>query len=115
MDKPYLLQFFVSGHLPPRLRPVSLQYEQLANYVSKLPPSPEQTTALRKLLESKDCAVRCLVADREATTPESPLDLQLTQLQNLMRYVQNCPADASLDKQTVLRMLEQMVPPGVQL
>jgi len=31
----------------------------------QLPADPETTTALRKLLEAKDCAVRAVVAARE--------------------------------------------------
>ena len=53
-----MLQFFLYGHLPPRLQAVSRPFYELARQmVDTLPRNPERTAALRKLLESKDCAV----------------------------------------------------------
>jgi hypothetical protein len=55
----YLLQFFAYGHLPVHLQVISKPFGDLANtIVETLPSNPERTTALRKLLEAKDCAVR---------------------------------------------------------
>ncbi len=57
-----LLQFFVYGHLPTHLQEVSRPFRDLAHHlVDNLPSNPERTVALRKLLESKDCAVRALL------------------------------------------------------
>jgi len=54
-----LLQFFEYSHLPLNLSEVSRPFHTLAHeLVRKLPRNPERTVALRKLLESKDCAVR---------------------------------------------------------
>lgn len=54
-----LLQFFSYAHLPPELQEVSGPFYRLAREIaSNLPRNPERTTALRKLLEAKDCAVR---------------------------------------------------------
>lgn len=54
-----LLQFFEFAHLPPQLAEVSVLFSNLAHsIVTTLPRNPERTTALRKLLEAKDCAVR---------------------------------------------------------
>jgi hypothetical protein len=54
-----LLQFFEYGHLPPHLQMISAQFHSLAHWIEQeLPRNPERTVALRKLLESKDCAVR---------------------------------------------------------
>lgn len=54
-----LLRFFASVHLPPHLAAVSAPFQILAyELVGRLEDGPELTTALRKLLESKDCAVR---------------------------------------------------------
>jgi hypothetical protein len=54
-----LLQFFEYGHLKPELQNVSRPFGELAQaLVQLLPRNPERTVALRKLLESKDCAVR---------------------------------------------------------
>lgn len=58
----YLLQFFEYEHLPPTLREVSRSFSGLAHEIDeKLPDNPEKTSALRKLLEAKDCAVRARI------------------------------------------------------
>jgi ferritin-like protein len=55
----YLMQFFGYEHLPERLREISKPFCDLAQRMHRdLPDNPESTTALRKLLEAKDCAVR---------------------------------------------------------
>ena len=57
-DEP-LMQFFAYEHLPPFLQVHSKPFGDLAQIVvDTLPRNPERTTALRKLLEAKDCAVR---------------------------------------------------------
>jgi hypothetical protein len=62
MGHDYLLQFFAYEHLPAHLQAVSKPFGELAlQLVDSLPPNPERTTALRKLLEAKDCAVRALL------------------------------------------------------
>ena len=54
-----ILKFFEYEHLPSRLQEISLPFARLAwRMAITLPPNPESSTALRKLLESKDCAVR---------------------------------------------------------
>ena len=59
----HILQFFAYEHLPPHLQTVSRPFGELAaSIVETLPRNPERTVALRKLLESKDAAVRALVA-----------------------------------------------------
>jgi hypothetical protein len=59
MDNEYLLQFFAWDHLPDALQIISRPFGELAQKIaSTLPRNPERTTALRKLLEAKDCAVR---------------------------------------------------------
>lgn len=63
MDEEFLLQFFVFEHLPEHLREISKPFAELArSLVETLPRNPERTTALRKLLEAKDCAVRAKLA-----------------------------------------------------
>ena len=59
MNDDPMLQFFGYIHLPPRLAAISAPFHSLAREITKeLPRNPERTVALRKLLESKDCAVR---------------------------------------------------------
>lgn len=61
-EKEYLIQFFKYDHLPQHLQDVSKPFGVLAEHLcEKLPRNPERTTALRKLLEAKDCAVRALL------------------------------------------------------
>jgi hypothetical protein len=66
----YLLQFFAYEHLPLHLRVVSKPFHELAHKLAgELPSNPESTTALRKLLEAKDCAVRAVLS----VQPEIPV------------------------------------------
>jgi hypothetical protein len=54
-----ILQFFAYEHLPAHLQEASKPFGDLARLiVHTLPRNPERTVALRKLLESKDAAVR---------------------------------------------------------
>lgn len=62
MQTDYLLQFFAYEHLPENLQKASKPFCDLAKkIVDEFPSNPERTTALRKLLEAKDCAVRALL------------------------------------------------------
>lgn len=52
------LRPFTNDHLPAHLQEISQLFGDLARIlVDILPDDPELTTALRKLRESKDCAV----------------------------------------------------------
>ncbi|MEU0306867.1 hypothetical protein [Streptomyces cyaneofuscatus] len=56
---PPILRYFDFTHLPEPLLSVSMPFSELAYRLNTmLPPGPETTVALRKLLESKDAAVR---------------------------------------------------------
>lgn len=58
-----LHSYFTYTHLPPKLQTVSRHFAITADLLLEwFPDSPELTTCLRKLLEAKDCAVRCAVA-----------------------------------------------------
>jgi len=57
---PALMMWFRYGHLPPHLQAVSEPFYILARkMVDELADGPERTVGLRKLLEAKDCMVRC--------------------------------------------------------
>ncbi len=62
----HILQFFAYEHLPPALQKVSAPFCELAKAMvaedGGLPRNPERTVALRRLLESKDAAVRAFIA-----------------------------------------------------
>ena len=76
MHPEHIMQFFTYEHLPPHLQAVSKPFCVLAQAMVgvesalpegspvqfPLPRNPERTVALRKLLESKDAAVRALLA-----------------------------------------------------
>ncbi len=58
----HILQYFKYDHLPPHLQEISKPFCNMAESMAKLLPSnPETTVTLRKLLESKDCAVRAVL------------------------------------------------------
>lgn len=59
-----LLKYFAYEHLPDHLKDISWRFYNLAHdLVAILPDGPEQAVALRKLLESKDAAVRSMAID----------------------------------------------------
>lgn len=58
----HIMQFFKYDHLPEHLRAISKPFSDMAeNIVNTIPRNPERTVALRKLLESKDAAVRAFI------------------------------------------------------
>lgn len=61
-----ILQFFTYQHLPTHLQEVSKPFCELANWITEnLEPNSETSTALRKLLEAKDAAVRAKLYKHE--------------------------------------------------
>ena len=62
-----ILRFFEYDHLSPPLQPVSSAFHDLAHKLAADPhmDGPELTVCLRKLLESKDCAVRAMIPPKE--------------------------------------------------
>jgi hypothetical protein len=67
-----ILRYFEYEHLKPPLAAVSSWFHALAYDIERdLPPGPERSTALRKLLEAKDAAVRAAL-DLPADPP--PID-----------------------------------------
>ncbi len=59
----HIEQFFAYEHLPPHLQAVSKPFhDMMKNIMRDIPRNPERTVALRKLLESKDAAVRAFIA-----------------------------------------------------
>lgn len=59
-DESPILRYFTACHLKPGpLRETAAQFAALAREIEQsLPAGPEKSVALRKLLESKDAAVR---------------------------------------------------------
>lgn len=75
-----ILRFFEFNHLPGTLQPTSQRFHDLAHWIAlNVPDSAEKTVALRKLLESKDAAVRGMLpplSPREPNGARSPKDFQ---------------------------------------
>lgn len=67
-----MLHHFDIHHLPPALQLVAGPFRELAHKLSRGPAGPEQTVALRKLLESMDAALRA-ARERESHQLTSPL------------------------------------------
>lgn len=56
------MKYFDYDHLPERLQKVSKPISDLAKKMDDtLPPGPEKSAGLRKLLEAKDCLVRAIL------------------------------------------------------
>lgn len=69
-----LLRYFAYAHLPEHLQRVSRPFGELAEHLAAtLPAGPETTVALRKLLESKDAAVRSAL-DLPRSEPAAAVD-----------------------------------------
>jgi hypothetical protein len=67
-----ILRHFDFQHLPIPLADVSVLFHDLAHHlVRTLSDGPQLTTALRKLLEAKDCAVRARL-DETRTQVDTP-------------------------------------------
>jgi hypothetical protein len=63
MERDHIMQFFAYDHLPAALADVSRPFAEMAERIeSTIPRNPERTVSLRKLLESKDAAVRAVLA-----------------------------------------------------
>lgn len=64
-----IMRWFGTGHINPKPGPryeIARRFEDIAESVDTLLESgPEKSTALRKLLESKDAAVRQVILDEE--------------------------------------------------
>lgn len=59
-----IMRFFDYKHLPEDLQEISKPFGDMAEWIVEiLPRSAERTAALRKLLESKDCAVRAALPE----------------------------------------------------
>lgn len=61
IDNP-LMKFFAYEHLPEHLQEISKPFGEMAQQLAKvMGNNAEGVTALRKLLEAKDCAVRSII------------------------------------------------------
>ena len=62
MEREPIMQFFHYAHLHETMQAVSKPFGDLAEHIHEtLPRNPERSTALRKLLEAKDAAVRAFI------------------------------------------------------
>jgi len=62
VEEDRMMKWFAYVHLPDNLRIISSPFHDLAHDLCRrIDPGPERTVMLRKLLESKDAAVRAVV------------------------------------------------------
>lgn len=59
----HVLRLFAYSHLPQHLQDVSREFHDLAHNIAGRSSNRETTVALRKLLESKDAAVRAALVE----------------------------------------------------
>lgn len=69
-----ILKWFQSDHLPDSsMKSTSQMVEKIAIFMDgAFPPSAEKSAGLRKLLEAKDCFVRCAVEKEQELLLEQP-------------------------------------------
>lgn len=60
-----IMTYFSYDHLPEPLQVISRPFSEIAEFVHMLPAGAERATALRKILEAKDCAVRAALTKVE--------------------------------------------------
>jgi len=79
----HLLQFFAYAHLPSDLQDFSRVFAKLAHAIDqRVEDGPEKTAALRKLLESKDAAVRAMLSRSGAELADYVGDLRAELLEH---------------------------------
>ncbi len=62
------IKYFEYSHLPAHLQEVSKPIGELAHKLEiELPDGPEKSAGMRKLLEAKDCFVRCALEKGKST------------------------------------------------
>lgn len=65
-----MMKWLSTEHLPEELQTIVYQYRGLGEYIcNAIPAGPERTVALRKLVESKDCAVRAIIEGKSGERP----------------------------------------------
>jgi len=72
-------QYFVFEHLPAPLQAISKPIAVLASQMNAmLPDGPEKSAGMRKLLEAKDCFVRCGVVQSPISerNPIAPINVK---------------------------------------
>jgi len=66
-------KYFAFAHLPPKLQALSKPIGELADKLEVLlPDGPEKSAGMRKLLEAKDCFVRCAIDMPEPSASTVP-------------------------------------------
>jgi len=56
-----IIRWFDFGYMLPHLQPIGKMYADAALELMKLPRGPDRAVALRKLLESRDSAIRAAI------------------------------------------------------
>ena len=76
MRKNEIMQFFKYDHLPEKLAAKSKPFAELAKMIDEsVPNCAEKSAGLRKLLEAKDCVVRCMVYSKQPENEAGQKDM----------------------------------------
>jgi hypothetical protein len=82
-----ILRYFNCNHLPEHLQDIAEPFFMTAEFLDQeLPASAEKATALRKLLEAKDCAIRAAL-DNKTVTNDLNVQLRTTDTTTDLRDV----------------------------
>lgn len=112
------IKYFAFAHLPPKLQAVSKPIGELAEKLeSLLPDGPEKSAGMRKLLEAKDCFVRCALDMPEPVANTIPPHRQRVidekaardgEIQRLDAFINASPIFATLPADEQARLRRQL-------
>lgn len=111
-------KYFAFTHLPPKLQAVSKPIGELAMSLElMLPDGPEKSAGMRKLLEAKDCFVRCALDMPEPVASTVPPHQQRVidekaardgEISRLDAFINASPIFATLPKDEQARLRRQL-------
>ena len=112
------IKYFAFAHLPPKLQAVSKPIGELAEKLETLlPDGPEKSAGMRKLLEAKDCFVRCALDMPEPAASTVPPHQQRVidekaardgEIDRLAAFVVSNPVFATLPQDEQARLRRQL-------
>lgn len=112
------IKYFAFAHLPPKLQAVSKPLGELAEKLETLlSDGPEKSAGMRKLLEAKDCFVRCAIDMPEPVANTVPPHQQRVidekaardgEISRLAAFIESNPAFPTLPADEQARLRRQL-------
>ncbi len=112
------IKYFAFAHLPPKLQAVSKPLGELAEKLeARLPDGPEKSAGMRRLLEAKDCFVRCALDMPEPAASTVPPHQQRVidekaardgEIDRLAAFIVSNPVFATLPQDEQARLRRQL-------